>query len=183
MCLIDKILYDWRRISMKLETERLILVPLTLEDLKKALISKADMVEHLGIDRDIEELDEQMHDIYKKKVANIEANEDLYLFCTYWQMVLKETNKIVGEIGFKGINKKNQVEVGYGTIEKYRSNGYMSEALDALINWAFTQDSLFIKKITANTLKDNESSKKVLINNYFDIEGEDEKYIHWCIKE
>jgi len=77
--------------------------------------------------------------------------------------VLKDEKIIIGEVGFKGLEKeKGQLEVGYGTEERFRNKGYMTEALTELIKWAFFQDKVKIREITAMTLSDNVPSQKVL---------------------
>ncbi|MBS4199150.1 GNAT family N-acetyltransferase [Bacillus sp. FJAT-49732] len=76
-----------------------------------------------------------------------------------WLVINKESNTIIGDIGFKGKpNSENTVEVGYGIINK----GFATEALNEIINWAFTHDD--VDKVVAECLHDNIPSIKVLEN-------------------
>lgn len=148
---------------MKLETERLILVPLTLNNLKQALEDRSEMARVLNLYHDIEDLDDMMINVYMKKISNIEKDPANYIFYTYWQLVLKHDNKIIGEIGYKGMpDDHGRIEVGYSTDVDYQCNGYMTEALNELIRWTYSQNQVTVKSIVASTLKDNIPSHKVL---------------------
>jgi RimJ/RimL family protein N-acetyltransferase len=167
---------------MFIETERLLLVPLNLEELKRALDSKIQLAEELGFQLFSEELDEKMKKIYSNKIDKIEKDPDNYLFYTYWQLVLKDEKIIIGEVGFKGLSSHDgELEVGFGTEERFRNKGYMTEALTELIKWAFSQTSIQIKKITASTLMDNVPSQKVLEKSGLKLSHEEGKLLYWHV--
>lgn len=168
---------------MRLNTKRLILIPLTIEHLNQAIEDRQQMVRSLQLNRNISQLDEMMIKIYHTKIAKIEQNPSQYLFYTYWQMVLKETNRIIGELGFKGLSRENNlIEVGYGTNPDYQGKGYMTEALGAIIAWACTQDDVEVNGVSASTLKENIPSQKVLAKVGMTKFLEDEKYYYWKIE-
>ncbi|MBS4214786.1 MULTISPECIES: GNAT family N-acetyltransferase [Neobacillus] len=78
-----------------------------------------------------------------------------------WLVINKENNTIIGDIGFKGKpNSENTVEVGYGIIPSAQNKGYATEAVNEIINWAFTNDH--VDKVVAECLHDNIPSIKVL---------------------
>ena len=78
-----------------------------------------------------------------------------------WFVVEKETNTIVGDIGFKGKpSSDHTVEIGYGIIPAAQNKGYATEGVEALIEWAFRSGE--VKKIIAECLQDNAPSIKVL---------------------
>ena len=56
-------------------------------------------------------------------------------------------------------NEKHEVEIGYGIDEDFQNNGYATEAVKALCEWAFSGNVYYIQ---AQTEPDNEPSKKVL---------------------
>lgn len=149
---------------MAIETRRMLLIPYTLEQMHTALrdpsgaaqligarVCRPDYLERFARGR-----------IYSAKIHIMKENPDAWLFATYWQMVLKDTRSITGEIGFKGPPVKGEVELGYGTHEFYRSRGYMTEAVSALCQFAFSQNSLHVERIMAATEKDNYASQRVL---------------------
>ncbi|KGR77105.1 GNAT family N-acetyltransferase [Ureibacillus sinduriensis] len=83
----------------------------------------------------------------------------LYWGC--WMVVRKSDDRVIGDIGFKGKPDKNHtVEVGYGFLEEFWNKGYATEAVGALIAWAF--NTARVEKIKAETLKDNHGSMRVL---------------------
>ena len=66
----------------------------------------------------------------------------------------------VGRLGFKGFpDEKGSTEIGCGIDPAYQGKGYMSEAVQALIDWAFTHP--FCKVITATPVE-NPASKRLL---------------------
>lgn len=81
---------------MQLNTERLMLIPLTLDHLSQAIEDRRAMAKSLQLDGNIKQLDDIMVKIYNVKIAKIEQNPNQYQFYTYWQMVLKENNRIIG---------------------------------------------------------------------------------------
>ncbi|MEK4762948.1 GNAT family N-acetyltransferase [Viridibacillus sp. FSL E2-0187] len=78
-----------------------------------------------------------------------------------WLVINKETNTIIGDIGFKGKpNSVHTVEVGYGIIPSEQNKGYATEAVKEIIEWAFSFKN--VNKVIAECLVDNISSTKVL---------------------
>jgi [ribosomal protein S5]-alanine N-acetyltransferase len=162
-----------------IETKRLILKPLTYEQLIK--YSKADnsLEEELGVSESgriiSDELREALEQTILPSVADPTKN---YLFSTLWTAIAKETNQMVGDLCFYGEpNEKGEIEVGYGVYEAQRNKGYMTELLCGMISWAETQAN--VVSIFASTDKDNYSSYKVLQNNNFIKSGETDTLYHW----
>ncbi|MGM7723987.1 GNAT family N-acetyltransferase [uncultured Metabacillus sp.] len=94
-----------------------------------------------------------------------------------WLVFLKETNQFIGDIGFKGKPKNGVVEIGYGILKEAQNNGYATEAMEALINWAFQTKS--VVKITAECLSDNKPSIRVLEKLAMLKTYEDEEMMYW----
>jgi len=77
-----------------------------------------------------------------------------------WKMVLADSQESVGDLCFKGPVKNHSVEIGYGVLSEHEGNGYASEALQAMTQWAFSQkDVVFVE---AETAPDNKASQRVL---------------------
>ncbi|MBV1758874.1 MAG: GNAT family N-acetyltransferase [Dethiosulfatibacter sp.] len=169
---------------MYIETERLYLLPLTLDEMKRALQSKTQLANDLGFQLFSEELDERMIQVYEAKIDKMEKNQENYLFYTFWQLVLKDEKIIIGEVGFKGLDTKDgMIEVGFGTEERFRNKGYMTEALTELIKWAFFQDKIKIREITALTLSDNIPSQKVLEKAGLLLSHEESGKLYWHVNK
>lgn len=73
-------------------------------------------------------------------------------------MQLKLTSKIIGNITLE--IKKSKAEIGWISNKEYWNNGYMSEAVNRVINFAF--HDLLICKITATCTDKNIPSCKVM---------------------
>ena len=78
-------------------------------------------------------------------------------------IVLKETGRVIGTIGFMWIQQENRsAEVGYSLSRRYWNQGYMSEALRAIVDFGFTKLSL--NRIEAQHECDNPASGHVMRN-------------------
>lgn len=162
-------------------TERLKLIPLTADDLKLCIENKSKMERKLGLRISGKQLTEKMRGIYQIKVDCISRDKENLLYYTYWQIVPKDKQYIVGEIGFKDApNNHGEIEVGYGLEEEHRGKGYMTEALVALTKWAFAQPN--ISAIIAVTLNNNIPSHRVLMRAGFKIQGYDKRYVYWRLE-
>lgn len=162
-----------------IETKRLILKPLTYEQLIKYARVDNSLEEELGVmhsGRTISaELREALEQTILPAVADPSKN---YLFSTLWTAILKESNQMVGDACFYGEpNDKGEVEVGYGIYEAHRNRGYMTELLSGMISWAEKQPK--VVSILASTDKDNYASYKVLQNNNFIKSGETNTLYNW----
>ena len=169
-----------RKLNVEILTERLKLVPLTAEDIEKSLESLSSFYREKGYKNKQEHLSNLMYKIYNIKLVNIENDPDNYLFYTYWLIIKRETNQIIGRIGFKNIpDEQGEIEIGYGISIDFRSNGYMTEALNAMLKWGFKQKLLPINKIVAKTKTDNIPSQKVLEKAGFDFKYEEDEFMCW----
>ena len=78
-----------------------------------------------------------------------------------WLMIHATERVVIGDVGFKGKpDYEGTVEIGYSVIPAYRNRGFASEAAQALVNWAFTQQG--VKRIIAECSDDNAPSARVL---------------------
>lgn len=162
-----------------IETERLILQPLTYEQLIKYIKADNSLEAELNLlptSRTISaDLKEALEQTILPNVADTSKN---YLYVTLWTMISKANNKMVGDLGIFGEpNKEGQIEIGYGTYDEFRGKGYMTEAVSGIIKWAGTQPG--IVSIIAGTEKTNPASFSVLEKNNFIKIGETEVLYNW----
>ncbi len=165
-----------------IETNRLILRPLTGEQLLKYLRNDHSLENELGLkytDRMISpELREALEQTIIPGVAGPGNN---YHFSTLWTVILMAENRMVGDLCFMGEpNAEGEIEIGYGTYESERGKGYMTEAAGAMIRWAGTQPTVDV--IVASTELDNPASSAVLLKNGFVRSGQTGTLLHWRLK-
>ncbi len=145
---------------MKLETSRLKIIPCTKESVQIALNQNYNNGPHIS---------NYLEDLAKDPTL-------LYWGC--WLVVRESDDRVIGDIGFKGMPDENRiVEVGYGFLEETWNQGYATEAVEALIHWAFNTSK--VEKIKAETLKDNLGSIRVLEKLGMQRVGQIEKMINW----
>jgi ribosomal-protein-alanine N-acetyltransferase len=78
-----------------------------------------------------------------------------------WLMIDTSTQTLVGDLGFKGPpDKAGTVEIGYGVLPAFQRQGYATEAVRALVRWAFEQPD--VQRVVAECLADNLASIRVL---------------------
>lgn len=130
---------------VKLKTKRLALTPTGLAE----LAAKRDA-----------QTDEHLKKAYTVMIEGVESEPEHAVWRTEWRICRKEDGATVGGIGFKGAPCNKTVEVGYGIDEPYRGNGYATEALMALCNWAFAQPGVYF--IRAEAEEGNPASVRVL---------------------
>lgn len=63
---------------------------------------------------------------------------------------------MLGDLCFKGPVKDHAVEIGYGISPEYGGNGYMTEAVQAMMQWAFRQKNVIF--VEAETDSENKAS-------------------------
>lgn len=166
-----------------IQTERLQIRPLNYNQLIKYAKNNHSLEDELGVlptERIISpELQEALEQTLFPGVA---ANESNYLYFTLWTIILKTENRMVGDLCFMGLPDANgEIEIGYGTNEDFTGNGYMTEAVGGMIDWAKEQSE--IKAITASTSKTNVASYTILLKNGFVKTGESEELYHWKLKD
>lgn len=89
-----------------------------------------------------------------------------------WAVVLKETQQLIASIGIVPDPKRENPQVrmlGYWLDEAHWGKGYMSEAVQAVLNYGFSELELCL--ITANCYPHNKRSQQVLKRNGFIYEG------------
>jgi [ribosomal protein S5]-alanine N-acetyltransferase len=162
-----------------IETNRLIIKPLTYEQLKKYTACDNSLEEELNLNPSSRiispELKEALEETILLNVADPSKN---YLYFTLWTAISKAENRMIGDLCIVGEpNDEGEIEIGYGTYDDYQGKGYMTEIVAGIITWAKSQPS--VKSIIASTEKINSASHKVLQKNNFITMNESDIAIHW----
>ena len=156
-----------------LVTERLTLLPLSLSHLQSGLRSVSYLSDEIHLQLVPDLFEGVVQRAVSMKIEKMKSQpESVHDWFTYWLVVITQENLGVGLVGFKGYpDSKGEVEIGYGIDQVYRRQGYMSEAVDALVKWAF--DHPVCKRITApGVLKENIGSQRTLVHAGFERVGE-----------
>lgn len=166
----------------EVSSERLIMIPLDINNLELCIYNFSKMESNLDIAISGKALDEREKTVYKLRLVGAKGNRINYMWNTVWIVILKQLNQVAGTIMIKGYpNEKGEVVIGYSMEEVYRCKGYMTEALNALIKWTFLNPD--VKSILADTLKTSIPSHKVLTKVGMTIYKEDNECFWWKLEK
>ncbi len=165
--------------SLMIETERLILKPLTYEQLVKYIKCDNSLEVELKLNKTSRTISSELKEAFEQTILpNVADKSKNYLYSTLWTAISKIDNKMVGDLCIVGEpNKEGEIEIGYGTYDEFQNKGFMTEVVSGIIEWAKTQPE--IKAIVASTDKTNTASFKVLEKNSFIKIGETEALFNW----
>lgn len=168
---------------MKLETARLIIFPLTYDQLILYLQANGKLEEELNLNKGNQIISRELLDAFHETILPAVADETKnYQYSTLWTMVSKELNQMVGDLCFKGEpNSKGEIEIGYGTHDEFRGKGYMTEAIGAISEWAFSQKKVIT--IIAETDQSNLASHRTLVKNKFKPHKKVDSMIWWKLEK
>ncbi|GEM50381.1 GNAT family N-acetyltransferase [Empedobacter brevis] len=163
----------------ELETERLILVPFTIDICENMLYNDFNMLYEKGFVKSKDWPDKDMMDTVPKIIQKLLIHNYVTGFES-WMIIRKDTKEIIGDVGFKGYNAEEQsVDIGYGIIRKERRKGFAEEACRGLIKWAFSQG--IVKEITAKSFSDNVKSINLLKKLGFEKIFEYKEFVYWSL--
>ena len=160
-------------------TQRLILQPLTYEQLIKYINNNTSLEEELSVNPTSRKISPELKEAFEQTIIpNVANTTKNYLYSTLWTAISKLENKMVGDLCIVGEpNSEGEIEIGYGTNEEFQNKGFMTEMVGGIIDWTKTQPK--VKAILASTEKSNRASSKVLQKNNFSIIGETELVLNW----
>ncbi|MED4731936.1 GNAT family N-acetyltransferase [Aneurinibacillus migulanus] len=162
---------------MNLETKRLLLKTLDLDLIEAAAKRDTQAIEALGYKTNGEWPGPDFFEALPYFRELLIKNNGTKGFDS-WIIVAKDTQEIVGGIGFLGDpDPDGIIEMGFATNESHRRKGYCFEAAQKLLQWAVNQDA--VKCITARCEPDNIGSKNVLMKLEFQIDHRDAELIYW----
>lgn len=161
-----------------LQTERMLLVPLTLEQMQMQLDDYAALERSLGAVGTGNRLPDSLRATVARSIAYMRQEPEDAIWNTYWAAVLEAENVFVGGLGFKGpVDERGEVELGYGFDPPFQNRGLASEAVSALAAWAFAQPS--VDTIIAETHYTNIPSARVLQKAGFALRAAHSHYLYW----
>ncbi|MGB3478166.1 MAG: GNAT family protein [bacterium] len=99
----------------------------------------------------------QAYDLYSKKCL------------IDWWITKKGNDKIIGSIRLARFKKQSKRVIGYFISKKYRRQGIMTEAVRAVVKYAF--ENMRLHRMEATDHRDNQASSKLLRKIGFQKEG------------
>lgn len=167
-----------------LETTRLKLVPLTHEHLLLYKNNPSALAETLNINylerQNDPSVTTDLQEALEFWISHTQKHPDNFEWFTNWEIILKAEHVAIGGIGFSGLpNEEGKSMTGYGLDMRYFGRGIATEALHAMIGWAFQNKNL--KTIIADTPVKHIASQRVLIKNAFVETSRDEELLHWSL--
>jgi RimJ/RimL family protein N-acetyltransferase len=162
-----------------IETKRLILKPLTYEQLIKYIKCDNSLETELKLNKTSRTISPELKDAFEQTILpNVADKSKSYLYSTLWTAISKAENKMIGDLCIVGEpNVNGEIEIGYGTYEEFQNRGFMTEIVSGIIEWAKTQPK--VKSLIASTEKTNTASFKVLEKNMFQKIEETETLYNW----
>lgn len=141
-----------------IETERLTLAEVSLDDADAIFKYQSDKKNFEFTDMPVYTSIEQAEDYIKKMKLGVERNQWIF-----W--IIRLGDEAIGSISLWNFNEATYVaEVGLGLFS-HRGNGYMSEALQAVVSYGI--DILGLDRVEAFTNKINDKSIALFKRNGF----------------
>ncbi|WP_424356740.1 GNAT family N-acetyltransferase [Methanocella sp. MCL-LM] len=164
--------------ELRIRTPRLELIATTVE-LIRAEMADRDRFSKLlharvpGEEEDEAWPPENVRDVVGLFSAYLERDPDMAGWLNwYWVYVDQNTGQrtLVGNGGFTSRPVNGTVAIGYSVLRQYQGKGYATEAVVALVQWAFGHKE--VDRIIAEVANDNARSVRVLEKNGFVYAGE-----------
>ena len=116
-------------------------------------------------DREIQDLidncpDEGLAAAYGQMLEGCRNNPEQRQWYAPWAMETKEDKKRIGTLGFRGPVSENSVEIGYGIDKEFEGQGYTTEAVKVLLDFAFDGDEVLFVEAEAD--ENNAASIRIL---------------------
>lgn len=139
-----------------LETERLLIRPLTAEDADfiLELLNDPAFIQNIG-DKNVRSLDDARAYIRNGPIASYAKHG--FGLCL---AILKETGESMGICGLIKRNELEHVDIGYAFLPRYRSKGYGLESARAMKEYA--KEKVGLKQLVAIVDPVNQSSIRML---------------------
>jgi ribosomal-protein-alanine N-acetyltransferase len=166
--------FQQNRVVSGIETERLRLVPLP------ALHDRAALETAVGARLPEDWPGEDIAGYVPTYVIAASADPGLVGW-GIWLMIVRELGVVAGDLGFKGTpDAGGTVEIGYAVLPAYRRRGYATEAVTALVAWAFARPE--VVRVVAKCDPDNVPSIRILDRLGMSRTGERDGLITWELR-
>ncbi len=146
---------------MKIETKRLYITPASFDDKEELIAIANDESITKGLSSFAYPFGEKEANEWLRKVTQDD----------YKALFLREKSslKLLGAIIIDISKEHNHATLSYFLAKEYRNRGFMSEALEAVVNFCF--EELDLIRVAAHHFHTNLASKRVLQKSGFELEG------------
>lgn len=150
---------------LEIKAERLKLVAFDARLAGLQSRAPAAFFEALGVQSEAswppELMDQSAMDWCEEQLKAQPGSEGWYFWAFIWPAFMSGMDRLVGGGGFKGPPDQNGVvEIGYSMLVSFREQGLATEAVNALIDWAFASGQ--VREVIAETLPHLIASQRVL---------------------
>ncbi|MDF5707357.1 MAG: GNAT family N-acetyltransferase [Nostoc sp. S4] len=162
-------------------TQRLELLPCSLKVAQAVVTKNKSEVERLlGVRVPDEWYASEVLDFFPM-YAQMLIDDPSQLGWGVWLMIHIVDNTLIGDLGFGGKpNEQGTTQMGYEVISAYRQQGFAFEAVEALVNFAFTQPEL--TRIISHSPDNHVASLRILEKLGMQEISRDENLIKWELK-
>ena len=163
----------------QLETPRLLLRKLVETDWESVSYLRTDELVNQFVERPKAETREKALEFIERIRGFVDSGVS-----HYWCVCLKDDPEMIGSVCLWNFSEDRRIaEIGYDLKPRFQNRGLMSEAVQAVIDYGFRE--LKLERIEAFTHRKNESSKKLLLKNHFQLNPErrDEEFLENIIFE
>jgi len=127
-----------------IETKRIKMYPASREQMEKIIAA---------------ETSEELKVAYSEMLEGCLQHMDEWEWYAMWNIELINGTR-VGDLNFKGLDENGVTEIGYVILGEYQNQGYATEAVKAVTEWALQKNN--VTAIEAETDVNNIISQKVL---------------------
>jgi ribosomal-protein-alanine N-acetyltransferase len=145
---------------MLLRTRRLDLLPCSFQVAQAVVQDRDGLKSLLGVQVPDNWPAQDLQEFLPTYAQQLQADPSLLGWGT-WLMIHRAERTVIGDLGFKGRpDDEGTVEIGYSVLPAYRRQGFASEAVRALVDWALAQQG--VRGIVAECSAENAPSIRVL---------------------
>jgi RimJ/RimL family protein N-acetyltransferase len=156
--------------NLRIETPRLELIAADLALVRADLHHREDLARRL--DARLEDWPPPLYEVSSMQWTINRLTEDpARVGWMGWYWVRRAPHRVaIGMGGFKGRPEAGAVEIGYSVVPKFQCHGLATEAVTALVEWAF--EHVNVVRVVAETLPELIPSQRVLTKSGFTYVGE-----------
>jgi RimJ/RimL family protein N-acetyltransferase len=158
------------------ESRRLTLVAATAELVTADLAGRDEFGAAIGAEVP-DEWPPDLYDSLSMRYALQQLRDPSEHGWSLWYLLSKkhDSPRVIGICGFKGKpDRAGSVEIGYSVLRQYRIQGYATEAVARLVQWAFSHQN--VVEVTAETFPHLRQSIRVMEKNGFTLRGPGSEY-------
>jgi RimJ/RimL family protein N-acetyltransferase len=170
-----------------LESRRMTLVAANAELVEKDLASRAALADALSADVP-ENWPPDLYERQAMQMALQQLREDPRMQgWSFWYLLTRTPSgapQLLGLCGFKGRpDERGSVEIYYSVLKQFRAQGFATEAVTRLLEWAFSHQN--VREVCAETLPHLRQSIRVMEKNGFSFSGPGSEYgvIRYAVKK